>query len=172
MEYVADPFHSDIEFKVRHLMISSVRGRFNSFRAGMEAKEKDFSDAEFWCIIDSGSLDTAVSERDSHLREKFFESKKFPTLRFFSSRVYIKEKYYYVEGLLEIKGVRNKVVLKGTYNGSNIDSLGIVKHGFDFVGTLKRSDWNLHLKFFEAKDKMLVGDEIFLDLSLQLLEKE
>ena len=174
MKYYIDKQHSDIEFKIKHLMISSVRGRFCSFEAGMSSYKKDFSDAQIWCHIKVDSIDTAVSDRDAHLKSQdFFDVEKYPLMKFHSTEIRQKGSNEYVlEGLMEIKGVEKPVCLDLTYNGSDFDNTGREKFGFEIEGKIKRSDWNLDFNMPGGKSTLLIGEEVILDISIQMVRDE
>ena len=171
MKYVIDPLHSDIEFKIKHLMISSVRGRFTSFTAGMESEKEDFSDAKFWCEIDVASINTSITDRDSHLRSAdFFDIEKFPAIRFNSTSVDVVDGEHLIKGDFEIKGVTKPIKLTGAYNGSDTDAYGQEKYGFDLVGKIKRSDWDLCFNMAGTNSTLLIGDEVKIDISVQMVK--
>jgi polyisoprenoid-binding protein YceI len=172
MNFVLDPLHSDIEFKIKHLMISSVRGRFNSFRAGMTAESDDFSDAQLWCEIDVESIDTRISDRDVHLRsEDFFNIGKFPHIRFQSTSIEIKDGEYIVHGDFTIMDTTKPIVLKGAYNGSDVDHYGQEKFGFELEGKIKRSDWFLDFNVAGGKNTLLIGNDVKIDISVQMVKE-
>lgn len=172
MKYTIDPLHSDIEFKIKHLMISTVKGRFTSFRAGLESEKADFSDASFWCEIDVESIYTAISDRDEHLRSPdFFDVKSHPKITFKSTSVLLENGEHRITGDLEIRGVTKQVVLKGTYNGSDVDAYGQEKFGFDLEGKIKRSEWELDFNVAGGRNTLLIGDEVRLDMSIQMMRE-
>lgn len=172
-KYTIDPLHSDIEFKIKHLMISSVRGRFNSFRAGMSASTTDFSDAELWCDIDVESIYTSISERDTHLRSAdFFNVEKYPLIQFKSSKISVSEDgEYIINGDFTIKGESKPIVLKGNYNGSDVDHYGQEKFGFELSGKIKRSDWDLNFNVAGGRNTMVIGDEVKIEISVQMVKE-
>lgn len=166
-----DSLHSLIEFKIKHLMISNVRGRFNSFDVTMMSENKDFSDAKIFCNINVQSIDTGIKDRDDHLRsEDFFDADKFPEIGFFSKelkKVRGKGKFK-ILGNLIIKGKGIPVELDATYNGMDVDNYDSVKHGFDISGKIKRSDWDLDFNIPGGKNTLLIGDEVLIEASIQL----
>jgi len=171
-KYIIDPLHSDIEFKIKHLMISSVRGRFNSFKAGMSSNTTDFSDANLWCEIDVDSIYTSISERDTHLRSAdFFDVENYPLIKFKSSDVSIIDGEYIIQGHFTIKNVTKPIVLKGTYNGSDVDHYGQEKFGFELSGKIKRTDWDLNFNVAGGRNTMVIGDEVKIDLSIQMVKE-
>lgn len=172
--YVIDPMHSDIEFKIKHLMISTVKGKFNSYDAWMESESNDFSKAKIECIIDTGSIYTSIKDRDDHLRSSdFFDVEKYPKMIFKSTSVVAKEDgEYSIFGNLTIKGTTKPVVLTGTFNGSDVDNYGQTKYGFDLEGKIKRSDWQLDFNVAGGKNTLLIGDEVKLDIGIQMIQED
>lgn len=171
--YVIDPLHSDIEFKIKHLMISTVKGKFNSYDAWMECESDDFSDAKITCLIDTESIYTSIKDRDDHLRSPdFFDVEKYPKMEFKSTSVKLgKNNEYEIFGNMTIKGIARPLVLKGTFNGSDVDNYGQTKYGFELEGKLKRSDWDLNFNLAGGKNTLLIGDEVKLDIGIQMIEE-
>lgn len=172
--YVIDPMHSDIEFKIKHLMISTVKGRFNLYDAWMESHKEDFSDAKITCVIRTESIYTSIKDRDDHLRSAdFFDVEKFPTMEFRSTSVQAgKDGTYTVDGRMTIKGVTKPLRLKGTFNGSDVDHYDQTKYGFELEGKLSRSEWDLDFNVAGGKNTLLIGDEVKLDISIQMIEDD
>ncbi len=175
MEYLLDPLHSDVEFKIKHLMISTVRGRFESFDAGIIAEKEDFSDAYIWADIKVSSINTSITDRDNHLRSPdFFDVEKHPNILFRSKRLEPTEEKgeFKVWGDLTIKGVTKEVCLKGVYNGNDEDNYGKTKFGFEIDGKINRKDWDLNFNIAGGKSTLLIGDEVHLDISIQMTCKQ
>lgn len=171
MKYVIDPLHSDIEFKIKHLMISNVRGRFTSFRASMESSERDFSDASIECEIDVQSIYTGITDRDNHLRSPdFFDIEQYPHIRFKSTGLEKKGEEYVIFGDFTIRDVTKPITLRGTYNGNDEDAYGQTKYGFELIGKIKRSDWALDFNMLGGRNTLMIGDDVILDISIQMVE--
>lgn len=170
--YVQDPLHSEIEFKIKHLMISNVRGRFSNFEVTMNSKSKDFSDAKIFCKVDMKSIYTGISERDSHLKSSdFFDVEKYPYATFLGKDIKEDSGKYIVYGCLTIKGVKNDIQLNVSYNGSDVDNVGTEKHGFDLETSINRKDWNLNFNIAGGKNTLLIGDEVKIFASIQMVQK-
>ena len=167
-----DPFHSDIEFKIRHLMISTVKGSFSSFDVTLLSDEKDFSDAQIFCEVDVSTIYTGISDRDAHLRSAdFFNVDEHPKMHFRSTEIErTSDEDYLIHGLLRIRGVEKQICLNGTYNGSDIDNYGQIKHGFDLIGKINRSDWDLDFNIAGGRNTLLIGDEVKMDISIQVVQ--
>lgn len=174
IKYIIDPLHSDISFKIKHLMISNVNGNFNKFDAVMETHSEDnFEDASiiFETLVDS--ISTNISDRDNHLRSKdFFDVENHPKIVFKSTSVKGTGSDYEVIGDLTIKGVTNPVALKGTYNGNDVDAYGQTKYGFELEGSIKRSDYGLTFNIAGGRGSMMVGEDVKLIISVQMVRSE
>ena len=173
MKYVIDPLHSDVEFKIKHLMISSVRGRFNSFQATMNSHKEDFSDADIECWIDVDSIYTGITDRDNHLRSPdFFDAESHPKIHFKSKAIVIEDGEYSILGDFTIKGETHPITLIGSYNGCDVDHYGQMKYGFELTGKIKRSDWSLDFNIAGGRNTLMIGDEVRLDISIQMVKEE
>lgn len=172
-KYIIDPMHSDIEFKIKHLMISTVRGRFNNYEAFMVSEKEDFSDAQIECKIDVASIYTSIKDRDDHLRSPdFFDVEKYPHMIFKSKSIVIKDDEYQIFGDFTIQNTTKPVVLKGRYNGCDVDHYGQTKYGFELEGTIKRSDWFLDFNVVGGKNTLLIGNDVKLEISIQMLKED
>lgn len=169
--YTIDPLHSDVEFSVKHLMISTVRGRFQQFEAKMESSKEDFSDlhVSFGAVIDS--ISTGVTDRDVHLKTAdFFDAAQWPTLSFNSTGIEMgAEGKFTLLGDLTIRGESRPIRLAGVYNGCDLDLYGVMKYGFELVGELSRKAWGLTFNATSAGGNALVGDIVKLMLSVQMV---
>ena len=171
-KYIIDQTHSDISFKVKHMMISSVEGCFNNYEASLVSEKEDLSDAEFECTIDVSSLYTGNVERDTHLiSSEFLSSENFPEMIFKSTSTKIVDGEYIVEGSLQIKEHIRPVVLRGEYLGVTVDSCGQEKYCFELKGSIKRFSWFLDFVITSSKT-VLVDNNIELILDLQFLKSE
>lgn len=170
MHLIHDPLHSQIEFKIKHLMISTVRGSFESFNISIDTKDATFRGSKIECEIDVGSIKTNIKDRDDHLKSPdFFDVENYPKMRFKSTRVEVSGKdTYKLSGLLEIKGVRRPVELEAIYNGTDIDQFGERKFGFEIVGKIKRSDWDLSFNVIGGQNTLLIGDEVRIEANIQM----
>ena len=167
-----DPLHSDIEFKVKHLMISTVNGRFNKFDATMISELEDFTDAVLTFEADVDSISTNIADRDNHLKsDDFFSVDKYPKITFKSTEINnLDSGNYVVDGLLTIRDVELPIILKGTYNGNDIDAYGQTKYGFELEGIIKRSDYGLSFNAVGEKGGILVSDDIKIIVSIQMMK--
>src|SRR5579863_6019907 len=114
--YALDPSHTTVEFVVRHLMITKVRGRFTAFDGTVTLEPGSDVPAAIRATVDAGSIDTREEQRDAHLRSAdFFEVEKFPTLTFESTRVYGTPDEFTIDGKLTIHGITRDVSLNGSF---------------------------------------------------------
>jgi len=171
--YKIDPYHSDIAFKVKHMMISTVNGCFQKFDATMESSTEDFSDAKITFECDVDSVYTNISDRDAHLKSPdFFAADEFPKITYSSTSVEKDGDEYIVTGDLTIRGITKPIVLDGSYNGNDVDMYGNTKHGFELSGKVNRADYGLTFNALSGKGNAMVGDEIKLIISIQMLEQK
>jgi polyisoprenoid-binding protein YceI len=170
--YKIDPMHSEIGFKVKHLMISNVYGNFKSFDATMESSSEDFTDAKITFDADVDSISTNISDRDAHLKtEDFFNVSQYPKVSFVSTNITkTSDSDYVITGEITIRDTTKTVILNGVYNGSDIDPYGQIKHGFELSGKISRNDFGLMFNVLSGKGNALVGDEIKLLLNVQMIE--
>lgn len=172
--YTIDPAHSEIGFRVRHLMISTVSGTFSDFSGTMEAEKEDFSDARIAFSAQTASLSTHNAQRDEHLRsEEFFDTASFPELTFESTALRPGGGDAFVlEGNLTLRGVTKPVQLQATYNGTMTDPYGQTKHGFEVSGKINRKDYGLNWSAVTEAGGVVVSDEVRLDINVQFIQQK
>jgi polyisoprenoid-binding protein YceI len=171
MRYIIDPLHSDVAFRIKHLMISNVNGIFGKFDATMESESEDFEGAKIWFQAEVNTISTNITDRDNHLKgEDFFDADNFPYITFESSKVEKINDEYTVIGELTIKGVSREVTLKGNYNGNDVDAYGQTKYGFELDGSINRKDWGLTFNLEGGKGSLLIGDEVKLMINIQMMK--
>lgn len=176
--WTIDPMHSEIQFKAKHMVISTVTGSFLEFSGKMESNSQDKSNFENSTISFEAkveSIDTGVEQRDDHLRSNdFFEAEKYPTLSFKSTSFKKNgtDTSYDLEGNLTIKGVTKPVSLKVNYGGTAVDMYGQTKVGFELQGNVNRQDFGLVWSATTEEGAIIVSDEIRLVAELQLVKQE
>lgn len=165
-----DTAHSEIGFKIKHLMISSVSGVFKKFDATIETDTEDFSDAKISFTADVDSIDTKDAQRDTHLKsDDFFNAEQYPLLKFTSTSIQRKsDNESIVTGDLTIRDVTKPVDLYVEYNGTVTDPWGQVKAGFDISGKISRQDYGLKWNALTEAGGMVVGDDVKLHLLIEL----
>lgn len=161
-----DPSHSEITFKVKHMMISNVKGKFTQFSATMQAEDDTFKKAHVEATIETGSVDTNSADRDTHLRgEDFFNAEKYPQITFEADSLNDQ-----VSGNLTLNGVTKPVKLDVEFGGINVDPWGNTKAGFSFEGKIKRSDFGLNWNAALETGGVLVSDEVKIAGDLQFVK--
>lgn len=166
--YTLDPSHSTVEFTVRHMMISKVRGRFAKFEGQIELAPGTDVPQAIRASVDVASIDTREEQRDAHLRSAdFFEAEKFPTLAFESTRLEGTPEDFKAYGNLTIHGVTKEVVLSGSFEGRGSDPWGGQRVGYTANATISRKDFGLNWNAALETGGVLVSDEVKIDLNVQ-----
>ncbi|MBW8362881.1 MAG: YceI family protein [Kaistella sp.] len=161
-----DPTHSEITFRVKHLMISNVKGQFKNFTAEIEAEDDTFKNAKTTATIHTDSIDTNNADRDAHLKgEEFFNAAANPTITFESDA--LNEE---ITGNLTVNGVTKPVKLEVDFGGINVDPWGNTKAGFSFEGKIKRSDFGLNWNAALEAGGVMVSDEVKIAGELQFVK--
>lgn len=171
--WAIDPTHSEIQFKVKHLVISTVTGSFKSFEGVLETDSDNFSDATIQFSADVNSIDTNMPQRDAHLKSAdFFDAENHPKLTFVSSSFIQKdEDTYILTGDLTMRGVTKSVALTATYGGQMVDFYGNSKAGFEISGKVNRKDFGLNWGAVTEAGGVVVSDEVKLLLNVQLAKQ-
>jgi len=175
--WAIDPIHSEVLFKIKHLVISTVTGSFKKFQGTVITSGDDFNNAKVNFTIDVNSIDTNQSHRDEHLLSAdFFESTAYPQIKF-QSTSFTKESSgdYKMTGNLTIKEVTKPVVLNVEYGGSQKDMYGNIKHGFEITGKINRKDFGMTYNAMTEAGGLTLGEEIKVIANIQvaqLVEKE
>ena len=171
--YKIDAAHSEITFKVKHLMITNVTGNFNKFDATLESSKEDFTDAKISFEADVDSISTNNEQRDGHLKsEDFFAAEKFPKLSFVSSSFNkVSGDEYKLAGTLTLRGVSKPIELSVEYGGTATDPYGQVKSGFEISGKINRKDFGLVWTATTEAGGIVVSDEVKLNLSVQMIKQ-
>jgi polyisoprenoid-binding protein YceI len=170
--YKIDAAHSDILFKVKHLMITTVTGSFKAFDATLTADKEDFSDAQISFNADVNSLDTRSEQRDGHLKsDDFFNAEKFPELKFTSTSFTKNGDGYVLKGDLTIRDVTKSIELKADYNGGMVDPWGQKKVGFEAEGIIKRKEYGLNWDAVTEAGGVVVSDDVKLQLNVQFIQQ-
>ncbi len=166
-----DPTHSSVEFSVRHLMITTVRGRFTGVKGTVAIDESDPAKSAVEVVIDAASVDTREAQRDAHLRSAdFFDVERFPTLTFRSTRLDgAIATGFKLAGDLTIHGVTRPVVLEVQPEGQAKDPWGGLRSGFTATTKIKRSDFGLTWNQVLEAGGVTVSDEVKISLDVQLV---
>ncbi|PKN13201.1 MAG: protein yceI precursor [Deltaproteobacteria bacterium HGW-Deltaproteobacteria-4] len=172
--WTIDPDHSNIGFKVRHLMVSNVKGSFNKFTGTVEINDKDISKSKVEVIIDTNSINTNVEKRDEHLRSAdFFDVAKYPTMTFVSRKVVAAGAgHLKVTGDMTLHGVTKEVVLdvEGPTPDSK-DPWGNIRKGATATTKINRKDFGLLWNAALETGGVVVGDDVIITLEIELIKK-
>lgn len=168
--WVVDPLHSEIQFKIKHLVISTVTGFFKSFQGTAKTEGDDFENASIEFSIDVDSIDTNQAQRDAHLKNgDFFEAETYPQIQFRSTSFSkINDEQYKLIGDLTMKGVTKEVELVAEYGGNEKDHYGNVKHGFEVTGVINRKEFGLTYNAITETGGLALGENIKLIGNIQL----
>jgi polyisoprenoid-binding protein YceI len=170
--WAIDPAHTHVAFAVKHLMISTVRGRFTGVTGTVHTDEADPSRSDVEIEIDATTIDTREPQRDGHLKSPdFLDVEKFPKLTFRSTRVSGTLEQFKLTGDLTIHGVTKPVTLDVTAEGQAKDPWGGERAGFTATTSLKRSDFGLNWNQVLEAGGLLVGDEVKISIDAELLKK-
>ena len=163
-----DGAHSEIGFKVKHMMISTVRGHFDDFTASVESNGDDFTNAEISFTAKTASIHTNNNDRDNHLRsDDFFNAEQYPELTFTSKSFDGNS----LIGDLTIRDVTKEVTLDVEFNGVAVDPYGQTKAGFELEGKINRKDFNLTWSAVTEAGSIVVADEVKLAVAVQFIKE-
>lgn len=167
-KWVLDPMHSEVQFKVKHLVISTVTGSFRTFEGDLETENDDFSGAHINFSLDVNSIDTNQPQRDGHLKSAdFFDADQFPKINFKSTSFDGSK----LVGDLTIKGVTKSVTLDVEHGGSATDFYGNTKAGFEVSGKINRKDFGLTWDGVTETGSIVLGDDIKLIINVQFAKQ-
>lgn len=172
--WAIDPVHSTAEFAVRHMMISTVKGRFGKLEGALTIDEANLANSRAETTIDATSIDTQNDDRDNHLRSPdFFDVATYPTLRFASKRVEQKSgDAYRVIGDLTIRDVTREVALETTIDGRITDPWGKERMGLSAETKINRKDWGLQWNMALEAGGFMVGDEAKVTIHLEAVKQD
>lgn len=169
-KWVLDLAHSEIHFKIRHLVIANITGAFNIFSGALETKQHDnFNDASINFSIDVYSIDTNNTTRDEHLKsDDFFNADIYPQIDFQStSFIHIEGDKYKLAGNVTIKGITKAVTLDALFGGEAKDGFGINRAGFEITGTINRNDFGIHAPDVTEGGGLVLGEDIKMHANIQ-----
>ncbi|CAN5445430.1 YceI family protein [soil metagenome] len=173
ISWVIDPTHSEVQFKVKHLMVSTVTGLFSRFEGKLEMDGDDFDEAKITFSADTDSISTGNGQRDEHLKSaEFFDAAQFPRLMFVSTGMRrTNADFYSLTGLLTLHGITNVVTLKAEYGGQMQDFYGNTKAGFEITGTIRRKEFGLNWDGVTEAGGIVVSDDVKLVLNIQVIRQ-
>ncbi|GGM43120.1 polyisoprenoid-binding protein [Paraliobacillus quinghaiensis] len=170
--FKVDPTHTSIDFSVKHMMVSKVKGTFHDFQVQFVADPEDLTTAEIVFDIDVNSIDTRNKDRDNHLRTgDFFEVEKYPNILFKSTDVKkITDDEYEITGDVTIKDVTKQETFKVTFEGQGQDPWGNQVFGFSAEGTLNREEYGLTYNAALETGGVLIGKDINFTIDLEAVK--
>ncbi|WNI35989.1 YceI family protein [Chryseobacterium sp. SG20098] len=166
-KWILDPTHSEITFKVKHMMISNVKGSFRTFTAEIESEDEFFANAKTTATIQTDSVFTNNTDRDNHLKSaEFFNAELHPTITFESQALNNS-----IVGNLTINGITKPVNLDVDFGGINVDPWGNTKAGFSFEGKISRKDFGLNWNAALEAGGVMVSDDVKVAGELQFVKQ-
>ncbi len=172
-KWLLDLKHSELGFKIKHLMISNVTGFFNNFQVEGETENDDFSTAKIRLKADMNSIHTNNEQRDAHLQNAdFFAVDQYPEMIFESTGVEkIDDENFHLHGNLTLKGISRPVQLQVGYSGIAKDPWGSERAGFTVTGKIKRSEWGVNFNGVLETGGVLLGEEVKILSEIQLVRQ-
>ncbi len=173
MAWKIDPSHSQIQFTVRHMMIANVRGRFEDFSGTVEFDENDPTRSTIDVQIEAASVNTRDANRDNHLRSPdFFNVEQYPYITFKSKRVEkVDDTHGRITGDLTIRDVTKEVFLDVEYNGQSKSPWGTISAGASAQTKIDRTEWGLGWNVALETGGILVGNEIKIDIEIEIIKE-
>lgn len=166
-----DPTHSEIGFKVKHMMFTNVSGTFGTYDAVITTEDDNFENANIEFSADISSINTNNADRDNHLKSAdFFDAENHPKLTFKATLFTKKGDDYELIGDLSLRGVTKSVKLDAEFSGLMKDPWGNTKAGLNISGKINRKDWGLNWNSALEAGGVLVGEEVRLNIELQLIK--
>ena len=169
-KWTLDPTHSELQFKVKHLMITNVTGQFGGLVGEIESESEDFKNTNISFTADVNTINTSNEQRDTHLKSgDFFDGDAFPELKFTSDSFNASEGK--LTGHLTIKDVTKPVSLDVEYSGTNTDPWGNLKAGFSIEGKINRTDFGLTWNAALETGGVLVSEEVKISAEVQFVKQ-
>lgn len=171
--WVLDPTHSEIGFKIKHLMITNVSGKFNSVEATIKNEDDTFETSKIRFVAEANSIDTNNEERDSHLKgADFFDAVEYPSVTFVATKISPQDEGgYKITGDLTIKGHTKSIVLDAEYSVPILDPWMQLKTGLSVTGKINRKDFGLGWNTALETGGMLVGEDVTLIAEMQFVKQ-
>lgn len=171
--WTIDTNHSEVIFKVKHLVVSTITGQFKSFEGKIEGDKEDFTDAQISFTAYVDSITTGNEQRDGHLKSPdFFDAANHPKISFASTEVIFKGgSDYIVKGDLTIRGIAKPVELKAEYGGIQKDFYGNTVAGFEISAKINRQDYGLTWSAVTETGGIVVSDEVKLQINVEVIKQ-
>ncbi len=171
-KWVIDPTHSEVSFKVKHLVISTVTGYFRKFEGSIASDSDEFDGAQIEFSAELSSIDTNQADRDAHLKSAdFFDAEKFPKLIFSNGILENNSGEYTLKGDLSIKDITRPIELSVDFGGVAGDPYGNTKAGFELEGKISRKEYGLTWNAVTEAGSVVVGDQVKLQANVQVVKQ-
>lgn len=172
-KWVIDPTHTEIGFKVKHMMFTNVSGKITKYDGIIETTEDDFSKSNISFSGDAASISTGNADRDAHLLSgDFFDATQYPGIDFKATSFNkVDGSEYELVGDLSLHGVTNSVKLEAEFGGLMKDPWGNIKAAFNIAGKINRKDWGLTWNAALDAGGVLVSDEVRINAEVQLIKQ-
>jgi polyisoprenoid-binding protein YceI len=173
IKWALDPTHSELQFKVKHLMISTVTGQFNTFNATVDTEGDDFSRGKIDFAAEVDSISTNNAQRDAHLKATdFFDAPNYPQITFKSEKLEkISGDEFRLTGTLAMRGTSKPVVLDVEFGGVTVDPWGNTRAGFTVTGKINRQDFGISFSAITDTGSILLGDEVKIMANVQFVKQ-
>jgi polyisoprenoid-binding protein YceI len=171
--WILDPSHAEIEFKVKHMMISNVSGKFTKFDCTVQTEGENFMTAKVTFSADVDSISTGSDQRDGHLKgPDFLDAAKFPTIKFVTTKYdnVDNDGSYEVYGDLTIHGVTKNVKLDAEFGGVIKDPWGNTRAGITVSGKINRKDFGLSWHGVTETGSLIVSDDVRIHVELEFIK--
>jgi polyisoprenoid-binding protein YceI len=172
-KWALDQAHSEIQFKVRHLMVSWASGRFTKFNADVKSNGDDFTSAKIRFTAEVDSIDTSNEQRDAHLKNNdFFDADNYPQITFESEKlVKVDEDSFKLHGTLTMRGTSKNVALEVDFGGIMKDPWGNTRTGFTITGKINRKDFGISFGGLTEGGGLLLGDEVTINANVEFVKE-
>lgn len=168
-----DNLHSQVQFKVKHLVVTTVTGHFTKFDASLEASKDDFTDAKVTFEADVNSISTGNEQRDGHLKsDDFFNAEKFPKIKFVSASIKkVDNENYKLDGNITLRDVTKPITLDVVYGGTVKNPYGMTIAGFEITGKLNRKEFGLKWHAATEAGQIVVSDDVRLEITVEMAKQ-
>jgi polyisoprenoid-binding protein YceI len=173
-KWALDPTHSEVHFKVKHMMVSSVSGHFKTFNATVETEGDDIATAKVHFTADVNSISTNNEQRDGHLKTgDFFDTENHPQLIFDGAKLeHVEGDHYKMHGTLNMRGVSKPVTLNVEYGGVMQDPWGNTRSGFSVTGKINRKDFGVSFSMVSETGGLVLGDEVSISANAEFVKEK
>ena len=173
-KWVLDTTHSEVQFKIKHLLISTVTGQFNKFEGTIETEEDDFTTAKAHFAADVNSISTNNEQRDAHLKSgDFFDAENYPQLTFEAEKTEkVDDENYRIYGTFTLRGISKKIILNGEFGGSIQDPWGNTRVGFSVNGKINRKDFGVNFGLVTETGGVALANEVKILVNAQFVKQK